>query len=262
MSRRPVSGINPANQVGQLITDAYRTDSELIEALAARIQANSEGVEPETIEAWKKALLECEEQLSSIKAKASSTQKVLSSEEVRTRLHGTGDSNNNVSSSSSSGNSSANPAEITEIFSFVKRKIDEDMKATFDPKKVPLSVNVRKILKIRSGDEEFEVVEDETNERTFKCPYTQKMIVRPMKSNNCMHRVSYDAYVSMTQNLTRFPAKCPVAGCPKLWQRNTTSDDHEFQSKLEKFLALKATQAERNTQQGNSANASDDYTAL
>ena len=102
--------------------------------------------------------------------------------------------------------------------------------AAYDAKLNPILARISEII-----EDEFEIQESEESELTYRCPVTTLKMERPMKSAVCQHRVcdkGLSALFGGAQSI-----RCPVAGCSKIWSKNTVSYDEEFDKKMKAFFS-------------------------
>ena len=98
------------------------------------------------------------------------------------------------------------------------KKIDTDNNEHV--RNIKMKLNIGK--KRSRDDDELEVVEQETGEHSFKCPFSTLQFTKPMKNNECpcVDKSSLDQMLR-GKNVV----KCPVGGCAKSWRRGNYAED-------------------------------------
>ena len=112
----------------------------------------------------------------------------------------------------------------------------------------------------RDDDDELEEVDQGYTENSFKCGYTQKRFVKPMKNTNCLHRLDEESFKAMIKKDAS--AKCPTPGCSKLWTKGSASHDEDFQYEMERFFRTKSNTQPEERANTISIDEDEEYTRL
>jgi len=225
------------SSVGVTVNDVVKVNSVLLEALAKRVHRNNEGVDNDTLIAWKNKVLELGTELVSVSNELEASQKALLSDEVRILIQ----NHNNE-----------NKTDIKDILRSVRARIETDM-SKFDPSKAPFQVKLASIVKPKESSDDIEVfIDEQFTEKTYICPVTSKLMDIPMMIiSGCIHRISKEGFEGMLQQQRGGQQfKCVIPGCPHVWKRDRCQVDEELQMEIQRSNRLKQTQSSSSSRAG------------